>query len=75
MPGRGKTDAIFAARLQVMEKHREMQKELYMVFIDLEKARDRVPRYEGWMCLREQEVHGKYVRLGKDTDPLPTCLT
>ena len=34
MPGRGTTDAIFAAR-QVMEKHREMQKELH-VFIDLE---------------------------------------
>ena len=37
MPGRGTTDAIFAAR-QVMEKHREKQKELHMVFIDLKKA-------------------------------------
>ena len=29
MPGRGTTDALFAAR-QVMGKHREMQKELHM---------------------------------------------
>ena len=43
MPGRGTTDAIFAAR-QVIEKHREMQKELHLVFIYLEKAYDRVPR-------------------------------
>ena len=37
MPGRGTTDAIFAVR-QLMEKHREKQKGLHMVFIDLEKA-------------------------------------
>ena len=49
MPGRGTTDAIFAAR-QVMAKHRKVQKELHMVFVDLEKAR--VPRQEVWRCLR-----------------------
>ena len=57
-------DAIFAAR-QVIEKHREMQKELNLVFINLEKACDRVPRQEVWRCLREQGVPEKYVRLGK----------
>ena len=52
MPCRGTTDAIFAAR-QVIEKHREMNKELHMVFIDLEQAYHRVPRQKVWSCLRE----------------------
>ena len=46
-----------------MEKHREMQK----VFIDLQKAYDRVPRQEVWRCLREQGVPEKYVHFMKDT--------
>ena len=66
MPSRGTTDAIFAAR-QVMEKHREMQKKLHMVFIDLEK----VPWQEVWRCLREQGVPEKYARLVKDTWVIP----
>ena len=45
LPGRGTTDAIFAAR-QVIEKHQEMQGELHIVFIDIEKAYDRIPLQE-----------------------------
>ena len=44
-----------------------MQKALHLVFIDLEKAYDRVPRQEVWRCLREQGVDEKNVRLVKDT--------
>ena len=65
MPGRGTTDAIFAVR-QLMEKHREKQKELHMVFIDLEKAYDRVPRQEVWRCTRETGVPEKYVMIVQD---------
>ena len=39
-----------------MEKHREMQKELHMVCIDLVKACHRVPRLEVWRFLRESRV-------------------
>ena len=65
MPGRSTTDAIFALR-QLMEKYREGRKALHCVFIDLEKAYDRVPRQEIWNCLRLKEVEEKYIRLIQD---------
>ena len=65
MPGRSKTDAIFALR-QMMEKYREGQESLHCVFIDLEKAYDRVPREELWNCLRLKEVNEKYIRIIQD---------
>ena len=42
MSGRGTTDAIFIVR-QLQEKHLAANKLLYMAFVDLEKAFDRVP--------------------------------
>ena len=43
MPGKGTTDAMFALRM-LMEKYREDQRELHCVFMDLEKAYNRVSR-------------------------------
>ena len=43
VPGRGTTDAIFVVR-QLQEKYLAANKRLYMAFIDLEKAFDRVSR-------------------------------
>ena len=62
MEGSGTTDGIFCIR-QLMEKFREKQQELHLVFIDLEKAYGRVPRQEIWRCLREKMVPEKYVRI------------
>ncbi|XP_063594371.1 uncharacterized protein LOC134771360 [Penaeus indicus] len=49
-----------------MEKYREGQQELHCVFIDLEKAYNRVPRDEVWNYLRLKGVPKSYVILVQD---------
>ncbi|AQK40498.1 La-related protein 6B [Zea mays] len=50
---------------QVMERYKE-QKDLYMVFIDLEKAYDKILRNLMWWALDKYKVPTKYVKLIKD---------
>ena len=62
VPGRGKTDAIFVVN-QLQEKYLAANKRLYMAFVDLEKAFDRVPRKVIWWALRKLSVEEWIVRL------------
>jgi hypothetical protein len=65
MPGRSTMEAIFLIR-QVMERYKEQKKDLHMVFIDLEKAYDKIPRNLMWWALDKHKVPTKYVTLIKD---------
>ena len=65
MPRKSTTDAMFALRV-LMEKYRERQKELHCVFVDLEKAYDKVSREELWYCMRKSQVAEKYVKVVQD---------
>ena len=64
-PGKRTNDAMFALRM-LMEKYRERQRELHCVFIDLEKAYDKVPLEELWYCMRKPGIVEKHMQLVQD---------
>uniref|UniRef100_A0A146KQ35 RNA-directed DNA polymerase from mobile element jockey n=1 Tax=Lygus hesperus TaxID=30085 RepID=A0A146KQ35_LYGHE len=57
-PNRGTQDAIFTMR-QIMEKAMEYGREVHACFIDIEKAFDRLPWPEIWLCLDQLNVPKK----------------
>ena len=56
--GRGCVDQIFNLRM-IVEKYLEKGRQVYVVFVDLEKAYDRVDREGLWKVLRQYGVYGK----------------
>jgi hypothetical protein len=65
MLGRSTIEAIFLIR-QLMERCKEQRKDLHMIFIDLEKAYDNVPRNVLWWALQKHKVSTKCITLIKD---------
>ena len=58
--GRRCVDHIFTFK-QISEKAREKKRRVYVGFIDLEKAYDRVNREVLWQVLRMYDVEGKFL--------------
>jgi ribonucleotide reductase beta subunit family protein with ferritin-like domain len=50
--------AIFSLR-QLIERYKEYKKNLHMVFIDLEKAYDKIPRTVMWWALEKHKIPTK----------------
>ena len=61
MPGKGTTDGIFVLR-QLQEKALAKNNKLYLGFVDLEKAFDRVPRKVVEWALRKEGVNEYMVK-------------
>jgi hypothetical protein len=58
-------DAIFLIR-QLIERCKKQKKDLHMIFIDLEKAYDKVARNVMWWALQKHKVSSKYITLIKN---------
>ncbi|GJY99195.1 aminopeptidase M1 [Tanacetum coccineum] len=65
MPGRSTTEAIHLLR-SLMEKYRERQRDLHMVFLDMEKAYDSVSRQLVWKTLIDKGTPRRYLKVIQD---------
>ena len=64
-PGMSTTEPVFALR-QLQENCSENNNDLHMVFVDIEKAFDRIPMDLIWWCLRKKGLPEEYVKIVQD---------
>ena len=65
MPGGSITETTYLL-IKMIERYRSNKRDLHMVFIDLEKAYDRVLREVLWKILEKRRVRIAYIRAIKD---------
>ena len=65
MPGRSTMEAIYLLT-KLKKRYRDKKKDLRMVFIDLEKAYDKVPRDLTWWALEKKGVSKRYIEMIQD---------
>ena len=65
MLGRSTMETIFSLG-QLMENYWAKRKNLHVIFINLEKANDRVPRDLIWWVLNKRNVRRGYIEINKD---------
>ena len=65
MPGGSTIEVIYLLR-RLMGLYRDRKIDLQIVFIDLEKAYDRIPREVLWSCLEKKRVSPLYIHVIKD---------
>ena len=58
-------DPVFATKI-IQEKYKEKQKYVHMIFVDLEKTYDRVPRDLIWRAMRKRSAPEGYVNVIQD---------
>ena len=63
--GRSNMDPVFALKI-LQEKYKEKQNDLHMIFVDLEKAYDRVPRDLIWWAMRKRAIPEGCVKVIQD---------
>ena len=61
-PGRGTCDNIFILH-NIMELKRQRNKPIYLAFIDLKKAYDRIWRKGLWECLKSYNLGEKFIKV------------
>ncbi|KAL0818491.1 hypothetical protein ABMA28_008946 [Loxostege sticticalis] len=65
VPGLSTVDPTFAITM-IAEEHRSKEEPLYIAFLDMEKAFDRVPRSTIWWSLRKRRIPEAYVSVVAD---------